>query len=230
MSRPRFRNRAFSDHVARRGATTHRAGLDPARRLANTEAALQSGIGLDTDELNLYRALGSSLLTYNFDPGMCANATDHQAPLTTGNVYLQAVYLPTPATVTGVAYYVNTAGVGTWNASGNKVGVYSAGGTRLAVSANDSTKFTSTGFKQFAFTGTVDLDRGVHYLAIVNSRSATTTSPQIACRTSFATTLGSVLTAASFPRGCAFVDTDLAVSYTLSAGNISSVQRWLALY
>lgn len=230
MTRPRFRHAAPADLVTRRGATTHRVGPDQARRLANAENALQSSIGVDTDELNLYRALGSSLLAYNFDPGILFNTSDHVLSLTTGTVYFMAVYLPVPTTVTGVGFYVQTAGVGTWSATGNRVGLYSSAGTRLAMSGSDSTYFTSTGFKQRAFTATLNADRGLYYIAIMNSRSATTTTPGIAGRAGFATSTQNLLTAAAFPRCVQAADTDLSASYTFSSGTLNSGQRWACLY
>lgn len=231
MSRPRFRNRPLTDHVPRRGATTHRAGLDPARRLANAEAALQSSIGVDTDELNLYRALGAGVLTYNFDPSICANTTDHATQIGTGYVFMQAVYLPVPATITGVMYYVQTAGVGTWAATGNAVGVYSASGARLCYSANNLSLYKSLGLQTTAVTtGTFDLDRGLYYVALGHNRSATTTAPKLAGRISFASSLANLQTATAFPRSFYMTDTTLSASYTYSSGTLGQGNVWVGLY
>ena len=185
-------------------------------------------IANDTDELNLYRALGSSLLTYPFDPGGLVSTTDHSLTLTNQTTYLVAVYLPTPATATGLCYYVETAGVGTWTTA--KVGIYDASGTRLAQSTNDTSLLKATGFIQKAFSATVELDRGVHYLAVLRDASATTTTPKLAGRTAFAADLTNLLTASSYPRSTSFTgQTDLSASLTLSSGAPVGT-RWLGLY
>ena len=227
MSRPYFRTPA--DQVPRRGATSHRAGFDQARRVDNLERGFMGQIANDTDELNMYRALGSSILTYPYDPGGLVSTTDDSQSLTNQLTFLTAVYLPTPATATGVCYYVETAGVGTWTTA--KVGIYDASGTRLAQSTNDTSLLKATGFIQKAFSATVDLDRGVHYLAILRDASATTTTPTIAGRTAFSSALANLLTSSSYPRALSFSgQTDLASSYTLSSGTLGAGQRWLGLY
>lgn len=229
MSRPRFRHTAPTDMIARRGATTHRVGLDASRRLSNVEAALQSSIGVDTDELNLYRALGSTLLTYNFDPATCANATDNSAQLASGLSLLQAVYLPVPATVTGVATYAWANSSGTWTIG--RSAIYSASGTRLAYTGNDTSAWKTAGlYQQPLTTGQTDFDRGLYYIGIINVRSATTVIPTVASRNYPTAVLGNVLTPSSLPRAVYFSDTDLSASYTLSSGTLSLAHRWVALY
>lgn len=237
MSRPRFRHSSPADLIARRGATSHRAGLDSPRRLANVESALQSGIGVDTDELNIYRVLGSSLLTYNFDPGVIVNTTDYStlftsASGTSGTAYFMAVYLPVPATVTGVATIQTIQGSGTFTIG--RVGVYSATGTRLCYSNNDTALWKSaagTLVQTPLVNGTMTLDRGLYYIALLNCRSATTTAPQIGSRNTLYTASANVLTQAANPRFVAFTaQSDLAASYTWTGGTLGNITRWVGLY
>ena len=229
MSRPFLPPNAFTDTVPRRGATSSHAGLDVYRRLEALERGFTAHIANDTDELNMYRALGSRLLTYPFDPGMCVNTTNHSIVLTNQQLFLVAVYLPSPATATGVCYYVETAGVGTWTTA--KIGIYSAAGTRLAQSTNDTSLLKATGFIQKAFSATVSLERGIYYLAMLRNASVTTTTPKIVARDAFATTLQNVLCNASYPRATSFAaKTDLDASLTLSSGSLNTATRWLGLY
>ena len=155
MSKPFFRSSAFTDLVPRRGATSHKAGLDTYRRLDAVERGAIGAVANDTDELNMYRTLGSSLLTYTFDPAWCIDTTNHSLAFTDGLLFCVAMYLPTAATATGLCYYVQTAGVGTWTTA--KVGLLNSAGTRVAVSSNDTSLFKATGFIQKAFSSTVEL-------------------------------------------------------------------------
>lgn len=228
MSRPYHRPKPFTDLVARRGATSHKAGFDQARRIDNVERALSSHVGNDTAELNLYRALGSTVLTYTFDPCILVNTTDHTGGLTTGTTYASAVYLPQRATITGMGVYVETAGVGTWTIC--KVGLYSAAGTRLAVSTNDTSLYKSTGVTEKAFSSTYDAEKGIYYVAINNTRSATTTMPRLATRRTFSSGLVNLRTSSSYPRSVAMTDTDLSASYTWSSGALGGTQIFAYLY
>lgn len=229
MGKPFFRDNAFTDQVPRRGAASSKAGLDNYRRLDAVERGFAGHISNDTDELNLYRALGSTLLTYTFDPGLMANTTDHSGVLSDGLLYLAAMYLPKRATATGLAYYVETAGVGTWTTA--KVAILSKSGTRLAVSTNDTALCKATGLIQKGFSSTVDLEKGLYYAAIMIDWSAVTTSPKLGSRNTFASSLTNLLCASTNPRACTFSgQTDISSSYTLSSGTLSSAQRWFGLY
>lgn len=229
MSTPRFPANPFTDIVPRRGATSSKAGLDTYRRLSAVEQAVGANTSVDTDALNLMRALGSSIIGWTFDPGVCTNATDNTAALGSGTLFLYAVYLPSPATITGVSTYVQTAGVGTWGI--NKVALYGADGTRLAQSASDTSAWKALGLYDRAFSATYDADRGLYYIALLHIRTATTTIPRLASRNSFATTLANVRTASSFPRAAFFsAQTDMPASLTLSSATLSNVQLWMGLY
>lgn len=229
MSAPRFPTNPFTDIVPRRGATSSKAGLDTYRRLAAMEQTMAANTSVDTDALNLYRSLGSSILGFTFDPGALGNTTDNSVALTSATMYLGAIYLPAPATLTGVTTYCETAGVGTWGIT--RVGLYGVDGTRLALSLSDTSAWKATGFYSKDFSATYDADRGLYYAAILNIRTATTTAPKLASRNAFASGLQSLRTAAAFPRVTSFTgQTDLPTSVTLSSGSITTASRWMGLY
>lgn len=229
MSTPHFPENPFTDVVPRRGATSSKAGFDTYRRLAAVEQAMGANTSVDTDALNLMRALGSSIIAWTFDPAICTDTISHIKSLVDGSLYVFAVYLPSPATVTGVSTYVYTAGVGTWGTS--KVALYGADGARLAQSNSDTSAWKATGLYDRAFSATYDADRGLYYVAFLNVRTATTTAPQLACRNSFSTALSNVRTAASFPRSCLFpAQTDMPASLTFSSANLSTSPIWAGLY
>lgn len=229
MSTPRFRPNPFIDLVPRRGATSSKAGLDTYRRLASVEQSVSANTSVDTDALNLYRALGSSILGFTFDPGICGNTTDNSFALTSGTVYLGAIYLPSPATITGITTYCETAGVGTWGIT--RVGLYDADGNRVALSASDLTAWKTVGFYDRDFSAAYDAERGIYYAAILNIRVSTTTAPKLAGRIAFASGLQSVRTSAAFPRVISFASqTDLPSSLTLSSGSALTASRWMGFY
>lgn len=229
MSKPYFRGAENQNRIPRRGATSHKAGFDQHRRLDNVERGFTGHISNDTDELNIYRSLGSSILTYPYDPGGLWDTTNDVAAFANQVNYLVAVYLPHAVTATGVCYYVQTLGAGTWTTA--KIGIYSSTGTLLASSTNDTALFKATGFIQKAFSSTVSLEKGVYYLSALINASVFTTAPLLAGRKAFANTLSNVLTGSSNPRATTFTGaTDLASSLTLSSGTLPVSTRWLGLY
>lgn len=230
MSTPRFPTNPFTDVVPRRGATSSKAGFDTYRRLAAVEQAVSSNTSVDMDSLNLYRALGAGVRAWTYDPGFLeTTVATHTGTLTSGTIYAAAVYLPSPATITGVLTYTSTAGVGTWTRG--RVAVYDANGsTRLAWNNNDLTLWKTLGLNQIPFTGTVDLDRGLYYVALINVRSATTTTPAIASRNG-QTDLQNLLVDAKYPRTMALAgQADLQTSYDFSTFTLSSGARFMGLY
>jgi len=229
MSTPRFRQNPFIDQVPRRGATSSKAGLDTYRRLASVEQAVSANTGVDMDSLNLYRALGSGILAWAFDPGFCETTTaTHTGVLISGSIYTVAVYLPAPATVTGVCTHVSIAGVGTWTRG--RVAVYDTAGNRLAWNNNNLSLWKSLGMQQEPFDAPVQLNRGVYYISLINVRSATTTAPSLTSRNGHAD-LQNVLTTAAFPRAMTIAaQSDLVTSYDFSTFTLSSGSRWAGLY
>lgn len=229
MTTPRFRPNPFTDQVPRRGSTSSKSGLDTYRRLAAVEQAVSANTGVDMDSLNLYRALGADVLAWSYDPGFCETTTaTHTGQLASGTLYVVAVYLPSPATVTGVLTHTAIAGVGTWTIG--KAAIYNTAGTRLAVSANSTTIWKTANLNQIAMSSTVDLDRGIYYCAVLNVRSTTTTAPSLTSRNGYSD-LQNVLTASSYPRA-AFItgQTDMPASLTLSSFSLSTGSRFMGLY
>lgn len=229
MSTPRFPANPFTDIVPRRGATSSKSGLDTYRRLAAVEQTVASNTSVDMDSLNLYRALGSSIKAWTYDPGFLETTTaTHTATLTSGTIYAAAVYLPSPATITGACTYTAIAGVGTWTRG--RIGVYDAAGNVLARNNNSLTLWKATGFDQIPFSSTVNLDRGLYYILLINVRSTTTTTPSLASRNG-QTELQNVLTTTANPRTMALAgQADLVTSYNFTTFSASSGARWMGLY
>lgn len=229
MSTPRFPANPFTDIVPRRGATSSKSAWDTYRRLAGIEQAVSANTSVDMDSLNLYRALGSTLKAWSYDPGYCeTTAATHSGQLASGTIYTVAVYLPAPATITGVCTHTAIAGVGTWTIG--KAAIFDTAGTRLAVSANDASAWKALNLNQIPMSATVDLDRGVYYCAVLNVRSATTTAPSLTSRNGYSD-LQNVLTSSSFPRAAFKTgETDIQSSYTWSTFSLSTGSRWMGLY
>lgn len=232
MSTPRFRPNPFTDMVPRRGATSSKAGLDTYRRLAAVEQTIGANMSVDTDSLNLYRAMGSGVLAWTYDPGYCINATvsasSHTMEMLSGYMYLGAVYLPSPATVTGVATYCTTAGVGTWTRG--KIAILSATGTRLAFCNTDASLWKSTGLIQKPLFSPIDLDRGLYYAACLNVRSATTTIPKLAARAGYSDLQNLLTQTGLFRSGVITGQSDIADPYDLTTASLSQTAFWAAFY
>lgn len=230
MSAPQYPPNPFTDVVPRRGATSSKSGVDVYRRLAALEQAYAANTGVDMDSLNLYRALGSDIKAWSFDPGFCETTTaTHTAALTSGTIYAVAVYLPAPATITGLCTHTAIAGVGTWTRG--RVAVYNvSGSSRLAWNTNSLTVWKTLGMNQIPFDAPVNLDRGIYYCALINVRSATTTAPSLSSRNGYAE-LQNVLTTTAAPRAIALAgQADLVSSYDWTTFGTSAGARWMGLY
>jgi hypothetical protein len=193
------------------------------------EQAAAANTSVDTDSLNMMRALGSTVLGWSYDPGFCETTTaTHSGAMASGSLYVVAVYLPAPATVTGVLTHTAIAGVGTWTIG--KAAIYDTAGSRLAVSANSTTIWKTANLNQIPMTATIDLARGMYYCAVLNVRSATTKAPSLTSRNGYSD-LQNVLTAANYPRAAVLTgQTDIPASITLSSFALSAGSRWAGLY
>lgn len=228
MSTPRFPANPFTDIVPRRGATSSKAGPDTYRRLANVEQALGANASVDVDALNMMRAMNADLIGWAYDPMTIIDTADYRSTLASGSTYITAIYVPAPATVTGILNYTTVAGVGTWTIG--KAGIYSIDGTLLRSSANSFSRWKATGITEIPLTSTVFLDRGIYYAAMLNVRSTTMTAPSIAGQAGFST-LMNVRTASGIPRfGVGTGKTDLTTGENFSTYSLSTNARWAAFY
>lgn len=106
----------------------------------------------------------SGFVTWNFDESYAfANLT-----LTSGRAELQRVRLGRPATITGAAVSVGTAGL-TLTSGQNLVALYDTSGNRLALSTDQTTNWGSgPGTKQAAFTATYAASTGDYFVGILS--------------------------------------------------------------
>lgn len=96
--------------------------------------------------------------------------------LTAGTVFMNAVPVRKNVTLNTISVQIITAGA-TLTASQNFAGVYNAAGTLVAVTADQSSNWTSTGYKAMNVTTPVALTPGIYYVALLANG---TTPPQMA--------------------------------------------------
>lgn len=227
MSTPRFRPNPFTDIVPRRSATSSKSGLDIYRRLTAMEQAVAANTSVDTDALNMMRLMGASVRAWAYDPSVIADDALFRAELSNQVAYALAMYLPSPATITGLMTHVQVAGVMTQTTG--QVAVYDAAGTRLAISTHDANLWKTTGLVEKAFPSTIDLDRGLYYGVFLSVRSSTTTAPQLSARGKFAE-LNNVKTVTAFRRAIFANATSLPSLIDFSPWSSSAAMRWCGLY
>lgn len=94
--------------------------------------------------------------------------------LTAGTVFMNAVPIRRSMTLNAIAMQIITAGA-TLTAGQNFAAVYNAAGTQVAITADQSSNWTSTGYKSMAVTTPVVLTPGIYYVALLANG---TTPPQ----------------------------------------------------
>lgn len=94
--------------------------------------------------------------------------------LAAGQIQFTRIRLVKPETLTGVVVPVQTAGV-TLTSGQNLAGLYSTAGVKLAETATQHTSWTSTGWRQAAWTTPYSAVAGDYFIALVFNGS---TSPQ----------------------------------------------------
>lgn len=103
-----------------------------------------------------------TIMAWAFDP---CGADDATGVLTAGVVYLAAVHLRSPQTVTKVGVLVETAGA-SLTAGQNHLGLYDSAGTRLSTGSAD-TIFTNTGYQTVTLGASQALGAGKFYVAML---------------------------------------------------------------
>ena len=103
------------------------------------------------------------LLAYNYDPCTIGSG---QALGASGTLYVMKLRTPIPLSVTNVHAHVQTAGA-TLTAGQNFAALYDGSKALLGQSADQSTAWTSTGFKTMALTGGAkSVPAGYFYIAL----------------------------------------------------------------
>jgi hypothetical protein len=135
-----------------------------------------------TNPLKAYQAAGSNikampvgLWAFNFTPAVAAQ--------TNQTLRLNAVYLPTNETITGVRWYQAALQVGATPSNYNGFGLYTLSGTTLTcqVSSSNSSTIWSSGsinsYNSIAFDTPYAATAGLYYIAFLYSISAGGTAP-----------------------------------------------------
>jgi hypothetical protein len=139
------------------------------------------------DIYDVFNLLGSSFK--GMSVGSPNNLVIQGTQITSQTLYLLGYYLPKAATITGVKWYQGTQGV--YTASNyNGVGLYTYSGgtlTLVASSTNDGNIWKATGsaWSSKAFTSTYSASKGLYFIGVLHSASATTTAPTIGSGTAY---------------------------------------------
>ncbi len=108
------------------------------------------------------------LVAWTCDPNIGTGGTT--GAITTGTVYLNAVYVRSPRTITKAYHSVGTVG-NTLTLNQCLVGLYNAAGTRLGVSGSMDVAWLSTGLSTATFTSAIDLTPGMYWIATLANGS-----------------------------------------------------------
>jgi hypothetical protein len=159
-------------------------------------------------------------LTWSVDASVASSST---AP-TAGVLNLVRVRLPVAGTVTNVCTSIGTAGA---SLTASYAGLYTASGTRVGVTADQSTSWTSGGYKEMALSSTYSAAAGLYYVGLLVGTA--TTVPAFSRSTASASANAGLaapnLRFATSGTGL----TALPASVTMSGTSASSVGYFVAL-
>lgn len=130
-------------------------------QLSTRTAALEAGQGPLPSE--------QGFAGWTFDPSTMGGGSGTAF----GVVYTAKIILRTSAVITNVCFYVNSLAT-TLTAGQNFAGLYDSTGTRLGVTADQSTNWTSIGFKAMPLSGgPILLSPGTYYTSFVSNGTGT---------------------------------------------------------
>ncbi|MFR9794692.1 hypothetical protein ACL02U_02135 [Streptomyces sp. MS06] len=218
-----------------------RIEANPGSTVTCTAAAstvLRDIIGLDTGSVQsgllqhprtdttgpLWTPADHGLIGWTQDPATLGAGTD---PTTAGVLYLLAVKVPSPRTISTVHIGVAEPGSGL-TAGQNLAGLYDSAGTLLSGTADQSGSWTSAGHKAIALSTAQDVGPGVYYVAFL--ANGTTPPPLLRGHSYSSSTLNAGLTAANarfLTSGTG--QTALPASVALGSGDTDYVSRWAAV-
>ncbi|MGW3153717.1 hypothetical protein [Streptomyces sp. NPDC001089] len=201
-----------------------------ARQLAAQTVPTSGGNVTTTDKFgdgNHYTASDHGLLSWSLDPAACSSGG---TSLVVGYIYLTQVILRTAATISKVCVTVGTAGA-TLTSGQCLAALYTSAGTRVGLTADQSTAWTSVGYKAISLTASYSAAAGKYYCALLVNG---TTSPTFACGSTYGATFtpGNSGLAASNYRFCrspANGNTSLGTSLTLSGYTPDANNLWVAV-
>ena len=150
--------------------------------------------GFDS-KLDLYAGLGST--TKAESPFYSTTTVNGTASTTNFQFNIQAIPIPSTATITGVKWYQGTNGVYT-STAGTSVALYtySAGTITLVASSSNQSIFSSsygsaTTWRTASFTSTYTATPGIYYIGFCWNPSATTTAPTLGTSPQISLAVGS---------------------------------------
>lgn len=176
--------------------------------------------------LNGQEAKLQNYITWNHNPLLIQGTAGAN---TSGTIYLHRVYLAQGQTVTGIGYGVQTAGA-TLTSGQNLIGLYDSSGNRVALTADQSTNWTSTGYKSTNLTATYSVTTaGYYYVAFL---AVGTTPPAFHQQANASQTFYNANTSAGTFNHCSdgTGQTSLPTSITLGSTASTGVNTWVAIY
>lgn len=201
----------------------------------NANRIWTGGESLDKDILGM-QALGSAIIAEPIGFNLSSSG-GNAFNLNNQIAWFTAIYLPKPATLTGLCFSLSQAFVGTGN-NNNVVGLYSYSAgtlTRVAISTANNNLFKATAktIVKTAFTGTYAAVAGVYYGAFLYCQSAQTTAPAAYGSGSNNTDVfqsGMDFTNSAFLSGTLSGQTNLPTSQAASGISKSTQKPWMAVY
>ena len=207
--------------------------LTTARNINGT--AFDGTANIDADkQINMLNSLGWAIKgqTIDFNTVTVANS------FASGQWTIEAIYIPTAQTITGMYMYLGQTGVYTAGAY-NGFGLFSQDGagnlTLVASSTNDGNLFKATAntFISKAFSGPYSASPGTYYLAFLFTASAITTNPLMASRalnTGIGNFYAPPLTGSGKIRAVLTGQTSFPSTKAMSAMTVSTYPYWMGWY
>lgn len=194
--------------------------------LAGTSSTTYT-VGNDTRVLQAHNTLKpNAFLAVNYEPEAVSGTAGANV---SGTIYLHKIYLAQGQTVTGLAVGVQTLGA-TLTAAQNLMGLYDASGNRVGVTADQSTAWTTTGFKTAALTSSYSVTTaGFYYVGIL---AVGTTPPAFYQAANAPSALFNAnLSAGTFRHASAGTgQTALPATITMGSTSSSTTNSWVAAY
>lgn len=163
-----------------------------------------------------------NFISWNYD----SEAQNGGNSLTLGTVFLHKIYIPAGVSINNLGTNVTTAGSALTYA---RAALFNGSGTQLGLSVDQTTLWTSTGFKVNALSAPVAISTaGFYYVALLNTgTTAAQMSSTPGTSNAFnANTTGATLRHATGPTG----QTSMPASITMSSNISTGASIWVTVY
>lgn len=187
-------------------------------------------------QFDLLISATSSVKAMNWQFQINNNAAS--SDMVSGTIYWMALYLTSPATITGAYVPFNRAGNYTAS-NNNRVGLYSTDGTTLTLVASNAdtpTMWTTTSSSMLtqAFTAAYSAPSGLYYMAYLWNSSVTITAPRAVTQTMNGAFVDIGLIGSNIRIGTTAGQTNLpstqAISGIAHSGGSGQVVPWAGIY